>query len=530
MNNIEPDNYLKFFYLIDTEKLVQDILNKLSPEFCSEDLFSCIFSKIEEACYPYLEFVYSPASFNHTDQDSTSPSRISLLRLVLKNHCIIHGFINLLKKSETADESKITISGANDIKLKTGYFKTEGFSNSPSLLPDGTEQKITIAQNYNENKKRFITDNSRYSYQILQNYSCESNKNGFLIIPSYHGNWGCFIYNEPLVKTVNDNIYALKGPLSIKNKTLIKNYNNLLTACTSWCNHNHLISTDKLLFEHAMESIYGFSFFGYASKLLKNMYAATFDDTKLTIKDLEGSLMLSHIQQTAQLPITYNRSVFLEHCLYSVINSKYLKSQEHQRKNNSLFSHISRKPVPKESLITSGFDHMEKYLQKLKYVAIPLLENLWDVIIDKLNDPNKQNAQHSISIKTYCDYIEKNYFVISQDYSHFFESEKILYDFYEDSLYTNPSETSYALYRDYNYTNNLKSEFERDSFTHLLLDYFKPERLSIPQPSLYELLIAYSGTNHKPADLSAHTEELNFHKYHRENILSFAENITPFIR
>ena len=68
---------------------------------------------------------------------------------------------------------------------------------------------------------------------------------------------------------------------------------------------------------------------------------------------------------------------------------------------------------------------MEKYLQKLKYVAIPLLENLWDVIIDKLNDPNKQNAQHSISIKTYCDYIEKNYFVISQDYSRFFESEKI---------------------------------------------------------------------------------------------------------
>lgn len=527
MNDIELDTYLKFFYLIDTEKLVQDILNKLSPEFCPDDLFSSIFSQIQEACYPYLDFVYSSTSFNNadTDNDPTFSSRTSLLQLVLKNHCIIHGFMNSLKKSAISDKSEITISGANDIKLKTGYFKTKGFSVSPTLLPNKKTQEPTISQKYNAYKKRFIEHNSRYSYQILKNYSCNSNKNDFLIVPSYHGNWGCFIYSEPLVNIFNNNIYNLKDPLPKKNNTLLKNYNQLLTSCTNWCKNNYLISTDKLLFECAMESIYGFSFFGYASKLLKNTHASTFDNTKLTLKDLEGSLMLSLIQQTAQLPIIYNRSIFFEHCLSSIINSQYLKAQEYRKNDKSLFSHTSRKPAPKDLLIISGFDHMEKYLQKLKYIAIPLLENLWDVVTDKLN---KQNIKYSISMETYCNYIEKNYSVISQDYFQFFENEKIFRSFYEDSLYNNPSKTSYALYRDYCYIENLKSEFEKDSFEHLLLDYFNPERLTTKQPSLYDLLIPYFKVK-KHTDLNKHPDELNFHKYHRENILSFAESITPSI-
>lgn len=520
MNHQNSEAYLKYFYLINIDHLMDHLVSHFTTNMpdSPDDLFNSIFSSIVNECAPYLDFINSPHSFNHTNIDETFSARSALLRLVLRNHCITHGFLTLLKESD--DSSRITIRGANDIKLKTGYFKTNAFSTTPYLLPNGHEQNMDIAKNYNGYKKRFSQNMNCYSYKILNSLSKNTN-NAFPNIPSYLGNGGCFIYSNPIVKTVNSNI-------SSKSDALLKNYNSLLIECINWCKENKLVSEDKLLFEYIMESIYGFSFFGYAAKLLNKFHSTDADDSKITFKDFEGSIMLNLIQQTAQLPMIYNRSVFLDHCLYTVMNSKYLNSQEYQKKNTSPFSHTSRKPAPKELLLITGLDHIEKYLQKLQYIVLPLLENMWDTIIYKLNNEFPNFKGLSITPDTYCTYINKHYSIMAQDYSLFFDNEKILHDFYEDSLYhEDSSEASKLLYRDYNYCDILISKYERESFKDLLLNYFKPERPFRQHTDIYDLLMPTSQLTHK--EISTHTEELNFYKHHSQNILSFAETITPFI-
>lgn len=521
----DKEAYLKYFYLIDLPHLIKKIDSKLTADIfhTPDELFDLIFYQIEEACNPYIEFVHSPLSFNYTDKNPTYllQHRKELLRSVLMNHCIIHGLLTSLDKAEPNDvgKSAIYIRGANDTNLKTGYFKTNKFADSPSLLPNGREPSLDTPKNYNACKRRFDEDSKYYSYQILRNHQQGWDK-GFFSVLLYWGNWACFIYTNPTVNTVNRNIY-------LKNDYLLSNYDKLLAECIAWCKENKLLFEDKLLFEYAMESIYGFSFFCYASKLLNKIHNTSSEPLKITYKDFEGSLMLNLIQQTAQLPIIYNRSVFLEHCLSSVMDSKYLKSQEYQRKSNSLFSYTSRKQAPKELLLISGLDHIEKYLQKLKYIVLPLLETLWDTVIHKLNEDILSSKGVSINTEIYRTYIHQAYPLITQDYSCVFENKETLNKFCADSMQSNILN---KLYQEYSYKDALSSKYECDSFKQLLLDYFKPERPFSSIPSLYDLLTTDSDFINGSNNLQTRTVELNFHKNHFQNILSFAENITPFIQ
>lgn len=131
-------------------------------------------------------------------------------------------------------------------------------------------------------------------------------------------------------------------------------------------------------------------------------------------------MLLSLIRQASRLPVIYDKSVFLDHAISSVIKGRYLKDWEYRGKSTSLFSSTSREPVSKQLLVTSGFEQIRKYFQKLKYLAIPLLENVWDALTDKLN----QNIHcFHINTDTYLSYIHKNCTTTGCDYSHFFSQK-----------------------------------------------------------------------------------------------------------
>lgn len=509
---------LKYFYLIDTERLAEKVTERLYKDNPTEpdDIFQIMYSEINETCKPYLEFTYSANSFNRADGYDIYPAQIQILNETLKNHCILHGFQSAVKGK--ADET-LQIRGKNHEQLRHGYFGGEHFKDKPSPVLDEYAPDKTISMYYNGYKHRFLDHLDSYSYSILKKSSIGPCKD-FPTVQSYDGNWGCFIFTDRHVFTLDKNI-------SDHSSAIITNYEKLLKASVQWCKTNGLLPEDRFLFDSAMEQIYGFRFFSYAAKLLNRVCtdSPSSANSGITYKDLEGSALLNVIQQTARLPVAYNHSVFLEHAICSVMHSKYLKDLEYQEKPNSLFSHTSREPAPTLLLVTSGLEQIRKYLQKLKHIALPLLENVWDSLTDKLNNGD---SRFSISMDAYRAYVKSNLAAMAQDYSHYFESDETLRHFQPDFLcHTEHPEDEYSLWQNFSFKDILLSKFERDSFSTLLFDYFDAERFPIRQTDLCYLLTPYS--NIAKTEPEKHTVELNFYKCHFQNILSFAENISPFI-
>lgn len=513
----EKDAYIKYFYLIDTENLVEKIRARLTSDISLEKSFDIIFDEIENSCEQYLDFIWSPNSFNNSTTCNKNSKMI--LDMVLKHHCILCGFLSAVKEY-SLKEDRIKISAKNDSMLRCGYFYTKFFTKKPSPTSDNEKifsniyQEPNIYQEYNQRKKYFNQYSYLYSYNILKNH-CQSFQNDFLMVPRYEGNWARFIYMNPAVFTFNKSIE--KHP-----NTMIKNYENLFLDYKNWYYKNNLSIEDKLLFESAIEPIYGFRFFFYALQLIHRIYTAPVHTTNITLKDLEGSLILNFIQKTAQLPIIYNRCVFLEHAVHSILISKSLKSQDYREKHNSLFSHLSQKMSPKEMLLSSGLEHIMIYLQNLKYVALPLLENLWDVVIYKLN---QSVDNFCIDMNVYRSYIAKNYMIITEDYSQYIGKEEVLN---KNILYKKiASKNIETMYKDFCFFTKDKkySTYEYDSFKELLSEYLKKERFTTPEVDLYHQFM-FSFTKSKTSENKYFfNDELNFHKRHVENIFSYAKDI-----
>ncbi len=526
----EKDARLRYFYLIDTDPLTERIAAELKSEQNAnpEILFDSIFKHIKQLCERYLNFIWSPNSFNNSDNFDIGLSQI--LQDVLKYHCILHGFLSAVEK-DSQNRERIKISGAKDAMLQCGYFSTNFYKNNPASASNNDNIDENLSQRYNQRKKSFNTNSDSYSYSILIN-RCQDFCNDFPNVSACEGNWACFIYTMPEVLTLNKTINNFQNSQSKVhnkyNKSLIKNYNKLFSCYKEWYYRHNLTLEDKILFESAMEPIYGFRFFFYASKLIHKMHTASFQDTDLTYKDLEGTAMLRLIQQTAQLPVIYNRSVFLAYAIRSVLSGKTLESQNHQESSNSLFTTLSARAVPKELLILSGMEHIRVYLQKLKYVALPLLEDIWDVIIYKLNQNLSPKDNLYINIETYRSCLTDNYSAIANDYSRLFEKDtkekKSVFretNFYEELNFPDID----TIYQDFCFPAAEYSTSETASFKNLLSGYFKKERFTSPEPDLYQQYKPFMVENKFPRGIF--NNELKLFNQHTGAILAYAKTLTP---
>lgn len=510
MNTNERDSYIKFFFLIDSDKIVENIAEKMEKggypkrDYSAQNIFSDIFSEIEKACSLYMEFLRDSKSFNNSpgfDNPWTkrnNNSQYDILSRILLNHCVLHAFMDKIEADDA--ERTIKISGAKDLQLKSGYWRTARYTKKPEVSQSAIDANLNISQSYNQYKERFRKNESRYAYQLLRKNSV-STGNDFLCVPCYKGNWSCFLYTNKQVHTLNKNI-ATYG------KKMISSYNKLYEAALEWPNQNNLCPEDRFLFEHAMESIYGFSFFYDTARLLHKMHEAPLKDDGMTLKDIEGSMILSYIQKFAQLPITYNRSVFLEYAICRVVFSTSLGADDYKKGEKRLFEHLSSVPASKTHLISSGFGHIERYIQKLKYLVLPLLEDVWAIVIEKLNRRGIQHKNDIVNIETYRAYIRENYDLITKKYYYDFDNETLV-------GLAEPAE---------NPLESLISKYERDSFGQLLSNYFEQERFS-EQPKLCDLVLPYARCIDDHELISKHTREYNFCKGHSSNILIFAENI-----
>lgn len=511
MKTQEKDTRLKYFYLIDTEKICENIIKKSSHKTAS--CFDLIFSEIMKTADTYLKFITSNDSFNNPkDYNKNYQGIVFLLKETLKNHCVLHGFFTAVYNKDKSSESIIKISGANDYYLKKGYFNTKYFEGKTPPDKNSKDYNDQIFQIYNQYRSRFeLYSESLRSYKILKKYNI-GDLEGFLNVYKHNGNWACFIYTNCVTPTFDKNI-------NTNSKRLLINYEKLLEECMNWCNSNNLSVKDRILFENAMESIYGFSFFIYAAQLLQRIHETPFGTDNPTLKDLEGSLMLNLIQETARLPILHNRSIFLEYALCSVLSSKSLRKQNHRISNNSLFEDIAAKTPDTNQLILSGLNDIDMYLKKLKF-AIPLLEDLWDVVTDKLN---QKYAVDKLNLDTYCSYIESNYPKMAQDYSYYFKDEQALTQLNQEPQLCCSVNEKDMLQKKSCFKDSLSSKYIRESFESILSKYFdNTEQTSSTQGELYNRAVLYPNSS---VNKSKFSNELNFLNAHAKNILSFAENI-----
>ncbi len=514
MNLSEKDARLRYFYLQDTEALTQNIAEKWVAKTHSSPMhiFDIIYSEIKKTCEPYSRFVTSGNSFNNPEKYDEALTSITFFHHeILKNHCILHGFFNAVNEAG-AKEKEIKISSANDYILKQGYFKTNHFDKK-TFNKDVTESGEAIAQKYNQHKRRFNSNLFFRSYSILKKYDCGSDN--FINTQRHNGNWSCFIYTNPKVYTLDKNIKEHKAaPLN--------HYSALLDECILWGKGNNLSSEDRVLFEHKMESLYGFSFSIYAAQLFARMYVSPSHKDTITLKSLEGDTMRNLIQETAQIPILYNRSFFLEYAIRSVLASKYLRTHEFQHSPNALFSHTPDVPISKDLLVLSGLNDIIVYLKKLKFL-VPLLEDLWDVITDKLN----RTLDIPINLDVYRSYIHSNYSRMAQNYSRFLNDEQALQQFNKESfLHTDSFKEEDMLYKKYCFEDSLSPKYARESFEEFLLNYFaNAEQTSGKLTNLYDRAKLYPHVLDNNS-ISKYTNELNFRKSHVENILYFAKIIT----
>ncbi|MBA2214172.1 hypothetical protein [Sellimonas intestinalis] len=457
---------LKYFYLVDIDTLIQNIkvyINEHKND-TGFHIFHGIFDTLYRfpECNSYFQFLTSPRSFNF----STSQNNQFLfgcqdvLQFLLRNHCILYGFDQLLNQT---DSDEIRISSKSD-KGKT----------APYANPNN------LAQNYNKYKKRFQQKSDNYSYYFLKRKYCLENPLkkdfGFPTVLKHNEHLARFIFTNPSIPTFDKHIGQTRS---------LKYYSDLYNEIM--LTRQFLSEMDSFIFNYSTEYLYGFYFFRSVFKLLDFIYGPKTghlilenSDFKISLKELAGDITLNLISQVARLPITYNRYFLLQYILYHLISSEKLERDIRPRNKHALFAQIPSVPSSNFQLILDGLSRAGYYIQNLNYILFPFLEDLWYVITNHFPE---------IDLQTYEQYITSNSDILTFDFSsckiqdfeeiHQVCKEETKEKFYK-KLRENPDSFPNAL--------SMPDSAAKAPAIKLLADYLAPSRIDDTPKDITELL------------------------------------------
>lgn len=457
---------LKYFYLVDIDTLIQNIevyINEHKND-TGFHIFHCIFDTLYRfpECNSYFQFLTSPRSFNF----STSQNNQFLfgchdvLQFLLRNHCILYGFDQLLNQT---DSDEIRISGKSD-KEKT----------APYADPDN------ISQNYNRHKKRFQRRPDNYSFYFLKRKYCLENSSqkdfGFPTVLKHNEHLARFIFTTPFISTFDKNIGA---------KRSLRYYRDLYEEVMK--THQVLSTRDSFIFDYSAEYLYGFSFFHSVFSLLDFIYGPKTEhpilespDFKISLKDLAGDITLNLISQVARLPIRYNRYFFLQYILYHLISGEKLERDILPRNKHALFAQIPSVPSSNFQLILDGLSRAGYYVQNLNYILFPFLEDLWYVITNHFLE---------IDLQTYEQYITSNSDILTFDFSSckiqdFEEIHQICKEETKEKFYKKLRENPYSFPNDL----SMPDSAAKAPAIKLLADYLALSRIDDTPKDIAEIL------------------------------------------
>lgn len=402
---------LKYLYFLNIEKIMEDVKNsEACKKFKKEDpssitsLFQSIFAKIIDVSSPYSEYILS----NHTvafnsifGEDSYSEKPLylhTLSGISLFHHCIVRGYLD--KLSATPKYTECT-------RLSTTNFPS--ICKSITQLSEEPKQKADpcdSAKDCNRNK-RLKENEESYSTELLEKYrtttESSTSERTTYEVPKYASLFCYFLWEERSVRTFSKSLLSPpKTPA-----TLLKNYKNLKEDFESY-RQKVSESLDFFVLNIFIEASYGFSIISYTESLLaETEKAKTATDSTDNLKGIDGSGLVNLLKNVLNLPLIFNRSIFMEYALQAIRASENLASQFPPSSGNAGAIYLSNALLSRVQLGSKVYQLMDSYFRMLNFITIPLIEDLWDVL----------TVEFKIDLESYETYIKNHYDFITYDYS-----------------------------------------------------------------------------------------------------------------
>lgn len=407
---------LKYFYLIDIESMINRIQStRAYKDFNAEKissiqaLFLTIFSEITSANKLFSDYILSCNNpihltfFDENTKDTEVLALNALSSISLFHHCILTKYYSLQNANKT-----IPLSGTNEFMVRSGVIQplTLDVDNLPDSLMEA--KRRSIDKNVHQNsysRNQHLKERANYYHHFLLDLVAPENENAHRISPVHNAAFAFFLWIAPSVNMFSK---SLLNPEE-SSKNLIKKYQRLLNESKEWCHSSAYL--DKILFDICAESSFGFSFITYAADLLNKMGIYSEPNNAFSLKDLDGQSFLNILTYFFNLPITYNRSIFLKYALKAILATNYLNPNFPSNFQNSAGKYMSVTQKPKVIMASESLKLLSDYFHMLSFVTLPMIEDLWFV----LTDPVTINME--INLTCFETFIKEYFFNITSDYT-----------------------------------------------------------------------------------------------------------------
>ncbi len=391
------DQKLKYFFLINSDLIIEEIKSH-SKEF---NLFEIAFDRIYRAAEYYVSLIgidgknfFSPKPLTR-DEELTA----TLLKITLRNHCIIEGYFFLLEKMYFKDSSNYkTLSGKNDISLNTGFF-------GPLSYNSQCDAYLSPYQKYYQFWTKIKEKGpDSFIWSILLDCSSNSIKLSDAQLTK-NFNVPC-IYQYPILTFFkNPSLKRLSDLISGSRDTnILRTYNTLYINLLE--KEEYLTSNlDKFIFRTCCEYYFGFSTFSYIQNFLSMSYNSTENSEYL------GAILKDTLIHLAECPSIFSRNLIFEDSFNAIKNKQDLQSTflrfppdylGRRMEDINFSTHGER--------VAHGLEMQATYFNILNQLTFPILTSLWKIIFDKLFKKREEEL-----LSHYNSYIEKNYNLLTKD-------------------------------------------------------------------------------------------------------------------
>ncbi|MCD8083565.1 MAG: hypothetical protein LUE86_08720, partial [Clostridiales bacterium] len=131
-----------------------------------------------------------------------------------------------------------------------------------------------------------------------------------------------------------------------------------------------------------------------------------------SLKQLEGQIFYDIINQAANLPLFFNKSIFLKYACSVFTNLPSISNQYFEDNASIYVRRLPSKDLPDEQRRIVFFDLAQKFFFILEKITIPVLYTLWDVVIYNLNEKAPQSFFDKNALESY---LSQNFTAIISD-------------------------------------------------------------------------------------------------------------------
>lgn len=366
---------LKYFFLIDIDQIIQNITSELPKKIPPEtsdynSIFTPIFNNILNSTKLYSSMLSSDIMIHKSffSRSYQNPSLLSLLKNVIKNNLILHSCFATINADGflidvTAKTTNTLSSGfdiANEEELKVTYVRGETNSQQFGRRKKKT-QKTTLPKKVIEflfEECTWSTIKTRNQFASLCNFLITNNKDQVSKFDrAYH--------SDP-----HRNLYGI--------------YQKLYTDYHKQQLNLKPYKLSRLFFCLQMNTIYGLDSAFYITKYLNCIRDMSNSETKFTLKKLEGQQLIDIMKQLYDMPLYYNKHIFLEYAFQAIENSPDLLSQYLERSPDVAARTLDIGSVTTSQKTERAIKLLKNFFYILNNITLPILVSLWSIIIDQL--------------------------------------------------------------------------------------------------------------------------------------------------